>query len=78
MNNEPTQVKPIYTLQTLDEVIAEHVRHALAIFGWNMTRAAVALGVDRRTLYRMVERHGVRRPSDAPPDEDVSHATDHV
>jgi len=63
------KVRPIYILPTLDQAIAAHLEHALSIFNWNMTRTAAALAVDRRTLYRMVERHHVKRPSSAPPPE---------
>lgn len=56
------QVKPTYQVQTLDEVTAQHVEHALNVYGWNMSRTALAIGVDRRTLYRMVERHAIKRP----------------
>jgi len=31
----------------------------LEVAGGNRTRAAEVLGIDRRTLYRMIERHGV-------------------
>ncbi|MBL8914508.1 MAG: sigma 54-interacting transcriptional regulator [Archangium sp.] len=44
----------------LDELMRHHVQRTLRAFGGNKTRAAEALGVDRRTLHRMLARdaHG--------------------
>jgi DNA-binding NtrC family response regulator len=46
-------------LPTLDELERRYLLHVLEAVGGNRTRAAEALGVDRRTLYRMAERFGV-------------------
>jgi DNA-binding NtrC family response regulator len=46
-------------LPTLDELERRYLVHVLEAVGGNRTRAAEALGVDRRTLYRMAERFGV-------------------
>ena len=46
-------------LPTLEEIERRYLRHVLDAVGGNRTRAAEVLGVDRRTLYRMVERHGL-------------------
>jgi DNA-binding NtrC family response regulator len=46
-------------LLTLEEVEKRHVARVIAAVGANMTRAAEVLGLDRRTLYRMVERFGL-------------------
>lgn len=48
------------TAITLDEAVRRHVAKALVAAGGNMSRAARALGVDRRTLYRMTARFGFR------------------
>jgi two-component system response regulator HydG len=40
----------------LDEVERRYVSRALGILGNNKTRAAELLGVDRRTLYRKIDR----------------------
>ncbi len=56
MSEEKT-VQPVYQLQTMAQVEAAHARYALEIFAWNKTRAAEALGVNRRTLARLIERH---------------------
>jgi DNA-binding NtrC family response regulator len=46
-------------LPTLDELERRYLIHVLAAVGGNRTKAAEALGIDRRTLYRMAERLGV-------------------
>ncbi|MFT3708686.1 MAG: sigma 54-interacting transcriptional regulator [Archangium sp.] len=42
----------------LDDLARDHVHRTLRAFGGNKTRAAEALGVDRRTLHRMLAREG--------------------
>jgi DNA-binding NtrC family response regulator len=44
---------------TLEEMEKRYLRHVLAAVGGNRTRAAEALGIDRRTLYRMAQRFGI-------------------
>jgi transcriptional regulator with GAF, ATPase, and Fis domain len=55
--------EPYYTAR--DRLIAEfelhYLRQLLAQAGGNMSRAARAAGVDRTTLYRLMERHGLDR-----------------
>ena len=46
-------------LLTLDEVEKRHLMRVLRETGGNKARAAKILGIDRRTLYRMVERFGL-------------------
>jgi DNA-binding NtrC family response regulator len=46
-------------LPTLDELERRYVQHVLEAVGGNRSRAAEALGIDRRTLYRMAERFGI-------------------
>jgi DNA-binding NtrC family response regulator len=47
-------------LPTLDELERRYMLHVLDAVGGNRTRAAEVLGVDRRTLYRMADRFGVK------------------
>lgn len=61
------EVTPRYTVQTLEQVTRAHLVHALELFSWNLTRAAEAIEVDRRTLYRMIERLKIERPAAVPP-----------
>ena len=63
---EAKTVTPSYTVKRLDAVIGEHVEHALTVYRWHMTRTADALNVDRRTLYRLIERHKIARPTELP------------
>jgi DNA-binding NtrC family response regulator len=46
-------------LPTLDELERRYLIHVLEAVGGNRSRAAEALGIDRRTLYRMAERFGL-------------------
>ncbi len=47
-------------VETLDDVERRAVAHALAAFEGNVLQAAKALGVARGTLYRKMERYGLR------------------
>jgi len=47
-------------LPSLDELERRYLLHVLASVGGSRTRAAEVLGIDRRTLYRMAERHGIK------------------
>ncbi len=46
-------------MPTLDELERRYLVYALQRFAGNRTRTAAALGIDRRTLYRMSARLGV-------------------
>jgi DNA-binding NtrC family response regulator len=46
-------------LPTLDELERRYLIHVIEAVGGNRSRAAEALGIDRRTLYRMAERLGI-------------------
>ena len=52
--------EPLFTgLPSLEEMEKRYLRHVLAAVKGNRSRAAEALGIDRRTLYRMAERFGI-------------------
>ncbi len=44
-------------IQTLEVVSEEHMLKALQFYSWNITQAAKALGIDRRTLYRAIKKN---------------------
>jgi two-component system response regulator HydG len=47
---------------TLEHVEEEHVRRMLAASGFNVTRAARLLGIDRVTLYNKMKKYGITKP----------------
>jgi DNA-binding NtrC family response regulator len=47
-------------LPTLDELERRYLLHVLEAAGRNRSRTAEILGIDRRTLYRMAERFGIK------------------
>jgi DNA-binding NtrC family response regulator len=47
-------------LITLDELERRYLIHVLEAVGGNRSRAAEILGIDRRTLYRMADRFGIK------------------
>ena len=53
---------------TLEEVERRYIEHVLQAVRRNRTRAADVLGIDRRTLYRMADRYGIKL-SDEPEDK---------
>jgi len=46
-------------LPALDELERRYLLYILEVTGGNRTRAAEVLGIDRRTLYRMIERYNI-------------------
>ena len=51
---------------TLDEVERRYILRVLAIVGGNKVQASEMLGLDRRTLYRRLERYEGKKPDDDP------------
>lgn len=49
--------------QSLVEVELSHIMAVLEQTGWNKTKSAEILGIERSTLDRKLKRHDVRRPS---------------
>jgi DNA-binding NtrC family response regulator len=47
-------------LPSLDELERRYLIHVLGSVGGSRTKAAEVLGIDRRTLYRMAERYGIK------------------
>jgi len=57
---------------TLNELKRRYIRRVIEESGGNVTQAAAVLGVDRRSLYRMLQRHGIPwrgRAVEAPEDD---------
>src|SRR4029077_12276455 len=46
-------------LHSLEELERRYLLHVLEASHGNRTRAAEIMGIDRRTLYRMIERYGI-------------------
>jgi DNA-binding NtrC family response regulator len=44
-----------------DEVEREYIRSKLAEYGWNITRTAQALGIERTNLHKKIKQLGIRR-----------------
>ncbi len=47
--------------ESLADVERRHIEKTLRAHGGNMSQTALALGIDRRTLYRKVHEYGWRR-----------------
>ena len=47
---------------TLADVEKEHIAHVLEAHDWNRSAAAKILGIDRRTLFSKIKRHGLVGP----------------
>ena len=63
----PERAEPGRTLEAaVDDVEREHLLAALRETDWNVTRAAMRLGISRNTLRYRIEKHGLR-PGAAPP-----------
>ncbi len=60
-NDASSQLAALYhDLVSLDELERRYLIYVLEKTGGNRTRAAEVLGIDRRTLYRMAERFGIK------------------
>ena len=47
---------------SLESVERAHIAGVLVKHGWNITRSAAALGIDRVTLYNKIAKFGLKRP----------------
>jgi DNA-binding NtrC family response regulator len=48
---------------SLKELEKAHITRVLDKRGWNISKAALALGIDRSTLYKKIERYSIQRRS---------------
>lgn len=53
---------PDHGILTLEQIELAHARAVLDLLHWNISRAARALGIDRRTLYRKMLKHKIQKP----------------
>jgi DNA-binding NtrC family response regulator len=58
----PTAVPTFEGGLTLEDVKRSYIRQVLTMTHGNMPRAAAILAIDRRSLYRIVERYQIERP----------------
>jgi DNA-binding NtrC family response regulator len=56
MDAPATKATALEPTKTLGLVVREHVEQVLAQCRGNKTKAAKVLGINRRSLYRMIER----------------------
>jgi len=49
-------------VESLDDLENKHVLQILNKYGWNISRAAQALKVDRVTLYSKIKKYGLKQP----------------
>lgn len=49
-------------LSSLEEIEKRHLHESIRFNGWNVSRTAVCLGIDRRTLQRKMRRYRIARP----------------
>ncbi len=64
----PPPVAPVLLIAldpfpTISQVEALFITRALELHRWNKTTTAKAIGIDRRTMHRMVERYGITKPA---------------
>jgi DNA-binding NtrC family response regulator len=52
----------ISNVESLDDLENKHVLQILNKYGWNISRAAKALKVDRVTLYSKIKKHNLKQP----------------
>ncbi len=57
----PSRSTPAGPEASLEEVERIHIERVLERTGWNITRAAAILGVDRVTVYNKISKYGLRK-----------------
>ena len=55
----PSPKLATYEPQTLEEVERRHIQQTLSATGWNKSRAALILGIERSTLDRKIKSYGL-------------------
>ena len=63
LSEAPVESEPETVVErSLADVEKVHIAATLRLTGWNKTRAAGILGIERSTLDRKIRRHGIERP----------------
>ena len=57
----PTTLKAVPEDKSLESIERAHIKNILEQMGWNITRSAEVLGIDRATLYHRIEKYGLRK-----------------
>jgi DNA-binding NtrC family response regulator len=57
----PPSLKTVPEDQSLEAMERAHIENILEQMGWNITRSAEMLGIDRATLYHKIEKYGLRK-----------------
>jgi DNA-binding NtrC family response regulator len=57
----PPSAKTLPEDQSLESVEKAHIKNILEQMGWNITRSAEILGIDRATLYHKIEKYDLRK-----------------
>ncbi len=53
------------TIESLDELEKKHISKILGKYGWNISRSAQALNIDRATLYNKIRKYDLRQEGQA-------------
>ena len=57
----PRGAKAIPESQSLESMEKAHIKNILEQMGWNISKAAEVLKIDRVTLYNKIEKYGLRK-----------------
>lgn len=57
----PSSSEALPENQSLEAVERAQIKNVLEQMGWNITRSAEILGIDRATLYHKIEKYGLRK-----------------
>jgi transcriptional regulator with PAS, ATPase and Fis domain len=56
-----TSMSPVNDGKRLADIEHRHIEHVLRENGWNVSRSAAILDIDRVTLYHKIEKYGLKR-----------------
>jgi DNA-binding NtrC family response regulator len=57
--SSPQPIDLLADLPTLEQLKHRYIQHIVELHGGNVSRAAAVLGIERRSLYRMLRRYGI-------------------